>query len=72
MLCSTGTVEPAQEEKAEPKQEFEYKDLTRIRGPKISDDIDLLCKIYAGCDPDCGKAKLSLCTKNLSLCMNNY
>ena len=59
-------VEPVQEEKAEPKQEFEYKDLTRIRGLKY-DDMDLLGKIYAGCDPDYGKAKTKFMHKKSEL-----
>ena len=59
-------VEPVQEEKAEPKQEFEYKDFTRIRGLKY-DDIDLLGKIYAGCDPDYGKAKTKFMHKKSEL-----
>jgi len=58
--------EPVQEEQAEPKQEFEYKDFTRIRGLKY-DDMDLLGKIYVTCDPEYALAQADFMNKKSEL-----
>lgn len=59
-------VEPVPEEKAEPKQEFEYRDLTRIRTLKY-DDMDLLGKIYVTCDPEYALARADFRNKKSEL-----